>query len=338
MEKIKEIEVSGRIYGAGEKLEIFALNSHNNQTVSWCTIYGKNGSGKTTLSKALWNYSHPDDESLETDSPQTSFNLESNISPENCYVFNEDFINRRVKKIENNLDLLNNKINNRNKQIDKHAQEASLLEQMINTISLSENKNLYYSYNKVIANYNKKKEELEQRKNELNDIQKKLNEAKDELRRTNIQMDHLNSALSLIFLSPNRLSLEGTPNGEYGIYVRGKRVSLSNLSAGEKNAIALSYFFSMPYENRSEEYFSKNDSLFVLDDPVSSLDRNNEIGIYSLIEHEISEIKKLTNTNNNFVQVIALTHSLPVYYALKKLLTMSSKRKKANRRRLPVKC
>ncbi|WP_155403269.1 hypothetical protein [Bifidobacterium bifidum] len=86
-------------------------------------------------------------------------------------------------------------------------------------------------------------------------FKKKLNEAKDELRRTNIQMDHLNSALSLIFLSPNRLSLEGTPNGEYGIYVRGKRVSLSNLSAGEKNAIALSYFFSMPYENRSEEYF-----------------------------------------------------------------------------------
>ena len=328
MEKIKEIEVSGRIYGAGEKLEIFALNSHNNQTVSWCTIYGKNGSGKTTLSKALWNYSHPDDESLETDSPQTSFYLESNISPENCYVFNEDFINRRVKKIENNLDLLNNKINNRNKQIDKHAQEASLLEQMINTISLSENKNLYYSYNKVIANYNKKKEELEQRKNELNDIQKKLNEAKDELRRTNIQMDHLNSALSLIFLSPNRLSLEGTPNGEYGIYVRGKRVSLSNLSAGEKNAIALSYFFSMPYENRSEEYFSKNDSLFVLDDPVSSLDRNNEIGIYSLIEHEISEIKKLTNTNNNFVQVIALTHSLPVYYALKKIADDVFKKKK----------
>lgn len=103
MEKIKEIEVSGRIYGAGEKLEIFALNSHNNQTVSWCTIYGKNGSGKTTLSKALWNYSHPDDESLETDSPQTSFNLESNISPENCYVFNEDFINRRVRFNQDNL-------------------------------------------------------------------------------------------------------------------------------------------------------------------------------------------------------------------------------------------
>ena len=183
---------------------------------------------------------------------------------------------------------------------------------MINTISLSKNKNLYDSYNRVIASYNKKKKELEQRKNELNNIQEKLNEEKDELRRTNIQMDHLNSALSLIFLSPNRLSLKGTANGEYGIYVRGKRVSLSNLSAGEKNAIALSYFFSMPYENRSKEYFSKNDSLFVLDDPVSSLDRNNEIGIYSLIEHEISEIKRLTNTNNNFVQVIALTHSLPV--------------------------
>lgn len=637
MEKIKEIKVSGRIYGAGEKLEIFIPNDPDNPTTSWCTIYGKNGSGKTTLSKALWNYSHPDGVSPETDLPQVSFTPENSIPPENCYVFNEDFINKKVrfnqnnlgaivslgpqgdaqdkikenenalkvkqkeidtlkwtidgsksenfeqdnnspltkqgeeaknnlldafkgddrwagyikrirgnrqnasvslpniqrmyyentlnnipdfeefrsrlkvfehtaslkklenidksflkdyehvvdsiftvltttptstgdknlssiinllkeaksdktkelfksnqshcplclqaidqnwkkkvleaidlldssqesgqiikqtkqinsyifnykkivhailkheilknsdnmvidirldietfdntlevihqalekkiespssiitfeqniqskeniiqnfKKFENSLDLLNNKINSQNKQIDKHTQEASLLEQMINTISLSKNKNLYDSYNRVIASYNKKKKELEQRKNELNNIQEKLNEAKDELRRTNIQMDHLNSALSLIFLSPNRLSLKGTANGEYGIYVRGKRVSLSNLSAGEKNAIALSYFFSMPYENRSEEYFSKNDSLFVLDDPVSSLDRNNEIGIYSLIEHEISEIKKLTNTNNNFVQVIALTHSLPVYYALKKIADDVFKKKK----------
>lgn len=625
MEKIKEIKVSGRIYGAGEKLEIFIPNNPDNPTTSWCTIYGKNGSGKTTLSKALWNYSHPDGVSLETDLPQVSFTPDNSIPPENCYVFNEDFINKKVrfnqdnlgaivslgsqgdtqdrikenenaietkqkeidtlkwnidgsksenckqdnnspltkqneeaknnlleafkgddrwagyikrirgnrqnasvslpnikkmysentldnipdfeefrsrlkifehtaslkklenidksflkdyehiadsiftiltttpagtgdtnlssiidllkeaksdktkelfksnqshcplclqtinhswkkkileaidlldssqeseqiiqqakqinsyilncvkivhailthdilkdssntvidiktdienfddmldaihqalemkiktpssiitleqnkeniirkfKKFEDNIDLLNSNINSQNTQIDEHDQEASSLEEAINIISLFENKNLYDSYNKVIANCDEKKKELKQRKEELNNLQKKLYEAKNELRKTNIQMDHMNSALSLIFLSPKRLHLEGTDSGEYGIYVEEKRVSLSNLSTGEKNAIALSYFFSMPYENRSEKYFSKNDSLFVLDDPISSLDRNNEIGIYSLIEHEISEIKKLTNTNNNFVQVIALTHSLPVYYALEKV-------------------
>lgn len=625
MEKIKEIKVSGRIYGAGEKLEIFGYNNPDNPTTSWCTIYGKNGSGKTTLSKALWNYSHPDGVSLETDLPQVSFTPENSIPPENCYVFNEDFINKKVrfnqnnlgaivslgpqgdvqdkikenenalkvkqkeidtlkwtidgsksenfeqdnnspltkqgeeaknnlldafkgddrwagyikrirgnrqnasvslpniqrmysentldnipdfeefrsrlkifehtaslkklenidksflkdyehiadsiftiltttpagtgdtnlssiidllkeaksdktkelfksnqshcplclqtinhswkkkileaidlldssqeseqiiqqakqinsyilncvkivhailthdilkdssntvidiktdienfddlldaihqalemkiktpssiitleqnkeniirkfKKFEDNIDLLNSNINSQNTQIDEHDQEASSLEEAINIISLFENKNLYDSYNKVITNCDEKKKELKQRKEELNNLQKKLYEAKNELRKTNIQMDHMNSALSLIFLSPKRLHLEGTDSGEYGIYVEEKRVSLSNLSTGEKNAIALSYFFSMPYENRSEKYFSKNDSLFVLDDPISSLDRNNEIGIYSLIEHEISEIKKLTNTNNNFVQVIALTHSLPVYYALEKV-------------------
>lgn len=625
MEKIKEIKVSGRIYGAGEKLEIFIPNNPDNPTTSWCTIYGKNGSGKTTLSKALWNYSHPDGVSLETDLPQVSFTPENSIPPENCYVFNEDFINKKVrfnqnnlgaivslgpqgdvqdkikenenalkvkqkeidtlkwtidgsksenfeqdnnspltkqgeeaknnlldafkgddrwagyikrirgnrqnasvslpniqrmysentldnipdfeefrsrlkifehtaslkklenidksflkdyehiadsiftiltttpagtgdtnlssiidllkeaksdktkelfksnqshcplclqtinhswkkkileaidlldssqeseqiiqqakqinsyilncvkivhailthdilkdssntvidiktdienfddmldaihqalemkiktpssiitleqnieniirkfKKFEDNIDLLNSNINSQNTQIDEHDQEASSLEEAINIISLFENKNLYDSYNKVITNCDEKKKELKQRKEELNNLQKKLYEAKNELRKTNIQMDHMNSALSLIFLSPKRLHLEGTDSGEYGIYVEEKRVSLSNLSTGEKNAIALSYFFSMPYENRFEKYFSKNDSLFVLDDPISSLDRNNEIGIYSLIEHEISEIKKLTNTNNNFVQVIALTHSLPVYYALEKV-------------------
>lgn len=625
MEKNKEIKVSGRIYGAGEKLEIFIPNNPDNPTTSWCTIYGKNGSGKTTLSKALWNYSHPDGVSLETDLPQVSFTPENSIPPENCYVFNEDFINKKVrfnqnnlgaivslgpqgdvqdkikenenalkvkqkeidtlkwtidgsksenfeqdnnspltkqgeeaknnlldafkgddrwagyikrirgnrqnasvslpniqrmysentldnipdfeefrsrlkifehtaslkklenidksflkdyehiadsiftiltttpagtgdtnlssiidllkeaksdktkelfksnqshcplclqtinhswkkkileaidlldssqeseqiiqqakqinsyilncvkivhailthdilkdssntvidiktdienfddmldaihqalemkiktpssiitleqnkeniirkfKKFEDNIDLLNSNINSQNTQIDEHDQEASSLEEAINIISLFENKNLYDSYNKVITNCDEKKKELKQRKEELNNLQKKLYEAKNELRKTNIQMDHMNSALSLIFLSPKRLHLEGTDSGEYGIYVEEKRVSLSNLSTGEKNAIALSYFFSMPYENRSEKYFSKNDSLFVLDDPISSLDRNNEIGIYSLIEHEISEIKKLTNTNNIFVQVIALTHSLPVYYALEKV-------------------
>lgn len=104
-------------------------------------------------------------------SPSSLINLKQNIQT-------KENIIQEFNIIDNNLDLLNNKINNRNKQIDKHAQEASLLEQMINTISLSENKNLYYSYNKVIANYNKKKEELEQRKNELNDIQKKTKRSK----------------------------------------------------------------------------------------------------------------------------------------------------------------
>lgn len=103
MEKIKEIKVSGRIYGAGEKLEIFIPNNPDNPTTSWCTIYGKNGSGKTTLSKALWNYSHPDGVSLETDLPQVSFTPENSIPPENCYVFNEDFINKKVRFNQNNL-------------------------------------------------------------------------------------------------------------------------------------------------------------------------------------------------------------------------------------------
>ena len=76
MEKIKEIKVSGRIYGAGEKLEIFIPNNPDNPTTSWCTIYGKNGSGKTTLSKALWNYSHPDGVSLETDLPSFFYSRE----------------------------------------------------------------------------------------------------------------------------------------------------------------------------------------------------------------------------------------------------------------------
>lgn len=103
MEKIKEIKVSGRIYGSGEKLEIFIPNNPDNPTTSWCTIYGKNGSGKTTLSKALWNYSHPDGVSLETDLPQVSFTPENSIPPENCYVFNEDFINKKVRFNQNNL-------------------------------------------------------------------------------------------------------------------------------------------------------------------------------------------------------------------------------------------
>ncbi|MBF9667578.1 AAA family ATPase [Bifidobacterium dentium] len=633
MEEIEGIKVSGRIYGSGKDLEIFKPNKPDNPIASWCTIFGKNGSGKTTLSKALWNYSHSGGKSLEADSPQASLNPENSISPENCYVFNEDFINQRVrfdqdnlgavvslgtqgdaqdeirknenaleakqnaidilkwnidgiksesheqdndnslakqrreaennlldafkgdnhwagyikrirgnrqnasvglqnikrmylendltdtpdfeefrsrleifertatlkkletinksflkdysriidavftvltttptnignanlssiidlikkaktdktkeffksnpshcllclqeinqdwkkkvleaidfldssqeseqiiqqtkkihscilnyekvvltiseheilkdsdniatdikafgdmleaiqqalekkmnspssiitlrqdiqakeiilqkfKKFENNLNSLNCKIIEQNNQIDEHTREAASLEQMISEVSLSDNKILYIHYNEISKIYDEKREELEKNIEELENIQKNLDEAKDKLRRINIQMNHINSALSLIFLDSDRLYLRGTSSGEYGIYVKGKQVSLSNLSAGEKNAIALSYFFSMPYENRSKEYFSKNSSLFVLDDPISSLDRNNEIGIYSLIEHEILEIIKNTNTNNNFVQVIALTHSLPVYYALEKVADTVFKKKK----------
>lgn len=70
---------------------------------------------------------------------------------------NKENIIRKFKKFEDNIDLLNSNINSQNTQIDEHDQEASSLEEAINIISLFENKNLYDSYNKVIANCDEKK-------------------------------------------------------------------------------------------------------------------------------------------------------------------------------------
>lgn len=75
-------------------------------------------------------------------------------------------------------------------------------------------------------------------------IQRQISILESSKRNTNIAIDIINKYLAYIFFSDTRLQIEASQDGDYAILVRGERVHLNWLSEGERNAIALTYFFS----------------------------------------------------------------------------------------------
>ena len=120
----------------------------------------------------------------------------------------------------------------------------------------------------------------------------------------------MNKYLRFIFFDENRLLINSMNNYSS----RGKAVdNFLKLSTAEKNIIKLVYFFI-----NLEESIKKNENvLIIIDDPISSVDYDNRIGIYSFLKIGIKKI--LEKTNN--AKFIILTHDESVEKHLNKVLT-----------------
>lgn len=105
---------------------------------------------------------------------------------------------------------------------------------------------------------------------------------------TNISVQIINDFLSFVFFDRSRVSLHES-TGCYKLKVRGKSILPSDVSVGERNAIALGYFFASMAEGLSKDERYKKPSLVVMDDPVSSFDFDNRIGIISALRWQIGE-------------------------------------------------
>lgn len=118
-----------------------------------------------------------------------------------------------------------------------------------------------------------------------------------------IALDEINRDLAFIFLDKERLVLSGE-NGSYALFSHGDRVIPKDVSAGERNAIGLCYFFTLIGAGKKPEDAYSDEILVVLDDPISSLDQENRIGILSLLRKKIEDIA----CGNCNTKVLCLTH------------------------------
>lgn len=152
-------------------------------------------------------------------------------------------------------------------------------------------------------NFNSLKDKIDSCENQINELNAKKSNIKD-------AGSEINKSLSFIFLDNNRLRLR-LVNNHYVVYSNNKKVPLEKLSTGERNVIALCYFFCSIGEgqNRNDRY--KDDYLVFIDDPISSFDHDNKIGIYSFLREKIAKFE-----NSNFIM---LTHNYEVGYNLAKI-------------------
>lgn len=222
---------------------------------------------------------------------------------------------KKYTYIKKMFDQLNNKINLYNKKINDLAQlqEDS---RRLNTIITRNKLNFEFeSYEKLSKEYEKVLKDYDSFERIIKNTKKEINNLNAKKKNYDIAMKEINDDLKYIFMDNNRLVLEPT-DGKYIIKSRGKRITPKKVSVGERNAIALSYFFTTIMENTFKNQEYSNNFFLVVDDPISSFDNDNKIGVYSFLRRKISKILK----NNPDNRVIIMTHSIEAmfnFYAFK---------------------
>ena len=198
---------------------------------------------------------------------------------------------------------LNKTISERNKQANQHkhikeeAQSFNLqLAKFEILLQLNELEDLR-SEEKDIS------EQIAQFNSDIIQLERERKNLQAEMSNISIALEVINRNLSFIFADRRRLELQGT-NGRYSLYSRGEKVKPFNVSTGERNAIALCYFISLLNQNESIKSCYSDEMLVIFDDPVSSFDYSNRLGIISFLRSEF--IKILAGNPNS--KVICLTH------------------------------
>lgn len=167
----------------------------------------------------------------------------------------------------------------------------------------------------------KEKEKLELR-NKI--IEREKENLQADYRNVNIALDYINDALKFIFFSTNRVTLENK-NGKYCVKSRGQHIKPYQLSVGERNAISLAYFFCSMFDNcNTNEKYTK-ERLIVIDDPISSFDFENRVGILSFLQVSLEKILK----GNRNSKILLLSHDIQTIFDLiksaKSIITNTNK-------------
>lgn len=173
-------------------------------------------------------------------------------------------------------------------------------------------------YNRYFAQYSeyKKLSSEEQNANKL--VDEKLSLCKKleaERKNIDIAVDLINKGLKYIFFSKGRLEII-VENDKYKLLSNGKPVLPSNISVGERNIIGLCYFFASMLQWKDDKNAFKDECLMIVDDPVSSYDFENKIGILSFLKLKFSQF---LNGNLNSKAII-LTHDLLTFFDIEKIL------------------
>lgn len=239
----------------------------------------------------------------------------------NVYSTNEYTIHNftiQLNKVNGVIDSINKKINEYNKDIIEYKNN-------FNELLMCNKEITYFDIIEQRKNLNKLKEEMVKAENDdkasnkfIEECENKIKELNNQKSNTGIALEEINKLLAYVFSSQKRLVLKPSSDPQkYNIYSKGRKIKLNKLSVGERNIISLCYFFEkMKSECRVNDYF-KNEMLLVIDDPVSSFDYENKLGIMSFLKRMCKEI----NDGNQNSKIIFLSHEFEICVGLQKILS-----------------
>lgn len=137
-----------------------------------------------------------------------------------------------------------------------------------------------------------------------------------------IAADKINQSLEYIFYARGRLELELGADQLYHLKSHGQPVKPEQISCGERNALALCYYFTEIARDTDARNLYASEALLVIDDPVSSFDLENRVGILSFLRFKLSQVLSSCATT----KVLIMTHDISVLLDLDKALEEVSKK------------
>lgn len=237
---------------------------------------------------------------------------------QNVYGMQPYFSWYEIKEEQDKYSLLLDKINSAilyyNKEIEQKSRlkrELIALNKQISSLQLVENFKLY---SERLNEQRINSEKLKSSSSALLKVRYEISQVRSQKTQVSIALDFINDALSYIFFDKKRMVLENS-DGIYVLKVNGKDVKPKDVSTGERNAIALSYFFAKMFENHEKESRYSEEALVVLDDPITSFDKDNKVGIMSFLRWQINALYE----GNPKTKVLIMSHELMTIFNLQKV-------------------
>lgn len=214
--------------------------------------------------------------------------------------------NDSIEKLENKRVEFNASID----EIDKKREQAIEYNKEIAYWELIDDYNDYCNafekHENCVALIEKLKLDIKNNENEISLIN-------DKKKRVTVAKDYINKALEYIFFTKERLQLD-VENGKYFLISKNVRVTPDKVSTGERNIIALCYFFTQMLDNHNLDDNYREKCFIVIDDPVSSFDVENKVGVSTYLKFKISEILH-GNANS---KIVFMSHDLSTIFDFQK--------------------
>lgn len=228
-------------------------------------------------------------------------------------IFNQQNVVEKFHILKQNLEILEKKRVDYNRRIDDVESDKKKLREINSDLAFYEIANEYDHFVTQCRLKIKEEEAEKSLKTELKKWDDAIKELEKKKKNVKIAMDTINRWLRYIFFSDNRILLE-YQNDKYFLKSRGNSVTPDKISAGERNALALCYFFSQLMQDKDTSEIYSKPTFLVIDDPISSFDIENRVGVLSFLKYQLQKYM----LGNNETKALIMTHDIQAYFDIQK--------------------
>lgn len=223
-------------------------------------------------------------------------------------------IKRLVNQLTIALDNLEKSRLEYNTQIKQTAPIIAELKRINSEIAYYEIKDFVKQFEKQKREYLAADKLYDECKQNYNSKKRIVEELEAKRKNVRLALDSINACLKYIFFTDDRLEIN-YKDGAYVLLSHGKNVRPCDVSVGERNIIGLSYFFTSILEGQEAKDAYNKEYLLVIDDPISSYDLENRIGIMSFLKYKLSMFLE----GNIDTKALVMTHDLMTAYEIDKI-------------------